>query len=116
PANGVFTRFHSDVSCQYRPAGNASSSRQYVGKCAGFRTPACRDYRRAPTAGCRKAPRQEIAVGGSAAARRGLWGVSGGTRGAALGLHVAREDFEVTAGESSAALRAWTVPAESRQE
>jgi hypothetical protein len=52
-----------------------------VAYCAGFRTPACGDYRRALAAGLRKAPRQEIAVGSSAAVRRALWGFS---RGAGL--------------------------------
>jgi len=44
-----------------------------------FRTPACEDDPHALASGVRKAPRQEIAVGSSAAVRRALWGFSGGT-------------------------------------
>ena len=49
--------------------------------CAGFWTPECGDYPRVLTAGVRKAPRQEIAVGSAPVVRRALWGFS---RGAGL--------------------------------
>ncbi len=49
-----------------------------VADCAGFRTTECRDYPRVLTAGVRKAPRHEIAVGSAPAVRRALWGFGGG--------------------------------------
>jgi hypothetical protein len=49
-----------------------------VALCAGFRTTECRDYPRVLTAGVRKAPRHEIAVGSAPAVRRALWGFGGG--------------------------------------
>ena len=49
-----------------------------VCSCAGFRTPECRDYPRVLTAGVRKAPRHEIAVGSAPVVRRALWGFGGG--------------------------------------
>jgi len=55
-----------------------SAPSAYFSYCAGFRTPACRDYPRALAASVGKAPRQEIAVGVALAVRRALWGFGRG--------------------------------------
>src|SRR5829696_431381 len=48
--------------------------------CAGFRTPAMTNYRYAPAAGVRKAPKDETAVRGAPGVPRALWGIERDTK------------------------------------